>query len=204
MVTLASRHAPPSLSAVWKEICKRHLHGFAVTHKCPASLQTLHFHHSLLLRTAKVPTLPCYRGGGRGRREMVHGCSKPRSGQDGDSGCLHRTHEACAMQRTPNPLQLSLCPAPGTSEGIQALTTPCSNWSQQEPVHYRVVHCICSCFAVQGLKHKLVLCGLCVCSLSIPPSCMIPLKESICCQPSPKWPVPPPPARQAWPWQDFI
>lgn len=123
VVTFTSQRGPPSLPILWKEICKRHLHGFTVTRKCPGSLQTLRFHHNLLMRTARVPTLPCYTEAW-GRGEMAHGHSKPRSGQDGDSGCLHPAPEACAIQRTPNPPRFRLCPAPDAPEGIQALTYP--------------------------------------------------------------------------------
>ena len=114
MVTLTSPHSSPSLPILWKDICKRHLHGFTVTHKCPGSLQTVYFHHNRLMRSAQVPTLPHYTEAW-GRGGMDHGHSKPRSSQDGASGCLHPTPGACAIKRTPNPLQFRLCPVPGAS-----------------------------------------------------------------------------------------
>lgn len=148
--------------------CKQHLHGFAVTHKCPVSLQTVRFNHKPLMRTARVPALPCYTETW-GRGEMAHDHGKPRAGQDGDLGCLYPTPEACAIRSIPNPPQFRLCPAPGAPEGIQALTYPLPKLvpegisALQSSALYLLMFCCTS-------KYKPVLCGLCVCSLSIPPS----------------------------------
>lgn len=206
MVTAASRHSPPPLPILWKEICKRHLHGFAVTHKCPGSANTA-FPPRPPDEDSGSPNPPLLY---RGKRRDGTWPQQARIWPGWGLGCLRPTPEARAVQRTPNPPRFRLCPSPGASEGTQALTyplpelVPAGTSALQSGALHLPMFCCTKPEAQTAPLWPLRLLRVHPTQLPWWGSATSPLEGSACCQPAPKGARSPTSCRQGWPRRDFI